>query len=43
MVGVGGSAFGVATQGQSLQTQESCFDCHRPGGPNGVDVVHDQR
>jgi OmcA/MtrC family decaheme c-type cytochrome len=43
MVGVGGSAFGVATQGQSLQTQESCVDCHRAGGPNGVDVVHGQK
>jgi hypothetical protein len=40
MVGVGGSKFGTATQGQSFQTQESCVDCHAPGSPRGVDVVH---
>ncbi len=40
VVGVGGSAFGTATQAQSFQTQESCVDCHAPGSPRGVDVVH---
>jgi len=40
MVGVGGSAFGTATQAQSFQTQESCVDCHAVGRPLGVDVVH---
>ena len=40
MVGVGGSAFGTATQAQSFQTLESCVDCHAAGRPLGVDVVH---
>ena len=40
MVGVGGSAFGTATQAQSFQRQESCIDCHDAGKPQGVDVVH---
>ena len=40
VVGVGGAAFGTATQAQSFQTQESCVDCHAPGRPLGVDVVH---
>jgi OmcA/MtrC family decaheme c-type cytochrome len=40
MVIAGGSAFGTATQAESLQTQESCVDCHGPGSPRGVDVVH---
>jgi len=43
VVGVGGSAFGQATQAQSFQTQESCADCHAVGRPSGVDVVHGQR
>ena len=43
MVGVGGAAFGVATQAQALQNQETCADCHRPGLPYGVDVVHGRR
>ena len=43
VVGVGGAAFGVATQAQALQTQETCADCHRPGLPYGVDVVHGRR
>jgi len=43
MVGVGGSAFGNATQAQAFQTQESCADCHAVGRPSGVDVVHGQR
>jgi OmcA/MtrC family decaheme c-type cytochrome len=40
VVGTGGAAFGTASQAQSLQTQESCVDCHAPGKPYGVDVVH---
>jgi OmcA/MtrC family decaheme c-type cytochrome len=40
MVGVGGAAFGTATQAQSFQTQESCVDCHGAGRASGVDVVH---
>jgi OmcA/MtrC family decaheme c-type cytochrome len=40
VVGVGGSAFGTATQAQSFQTLESCVDCHAAGRPLGVDVVH---
>jgi OmcA/MtrC family decaheme c-type cytochrome len=40
VVGTGGSSFGTATQGQSFQTQETCADCHRPGLPLGVDLVH---
>ncbi len=43
VVGTGGSAFGNATQAQSFQTQESCADCHAPGLPRGVDVVHGQK
>ena len=40
VVGAGGSSFGNLTQGQSLQTQETCADCHALGRPQGVDVVH---
>jgi OmcA/MtrC family decaheme c-type cytochrome len=40
MVGVGGAAFGTASQAASLQTTESCVDCHAPTKPWGVDVVH---
>ena len=40
VIGVGGAAFGTATQAQSFQTQESCVDCHAAGRPLGVDVVH---
>jgi OmcA/MtrC family decaheme c-type cytochrome len=40
VVGTGGSSFGAATQAQSLQTQETCADCHGPGRQLGVDVVH---
>jgi OmcA/MtrC family decaheme c-type cytochrome len=43
MVGAGGSAFGVATQEQSFQLQESCAECHRLGLPYGVDIVHGQK
>jgi OmcA/MtrC family decaheme c-type cytochrome len=43
VVGAGGSAFGIATQAQSFQTKETCADCHRPGLPYGVDVVHGRR
>ncbi len=39
-VAVGNASFGNSTQAQSLGTQESCADCHAPGMPNGVDVVH---
>jgi hypothetical protein len=40
MIGAGGSAFGTATQAASLQTLETCADCHAAGRPLGVDVVH---
>jgi hypothetical protein len=40
VIGSGGAAFGTATQGQWFQMQETCADCHRPGGQYGVDVVH---
>ncbi len=43
VVGTGGSSFGNATQAQSFQTQETCADCHAPGLPRGVDVVHGQK
>jgi OmcA/MtrC family decaheme c-type cytochrome len=43
VVGAGGAFFGIATQGQSFQTQETCADCHRTGLPFGVDVVHGRR
>jgi OmcA/MtrC family decaheme c-type cytochrome len=43
VVGVGGAAFGEATQAQSFQTQESCVDCHRVGLPQGVDIVHSRK
>ena len=40
VMGSGGSGFGTVTQAQSLQTQESCVDCHGPGKPLAVDAVH---
>jgi OmcA/MtrC family decaheme c-type cytochrome len=43
VVGSGGASFGNATQAQSLQTQEICADCHAPGLPRGVDIVHGQK
>ncbi len=43
VIGSGGASFGNATQAQSLQTQEICADCHAPGLPRGVDVVHGQK
>ena len=43
VVGAGGAAFGTATQAQAFQTLETCADCHRPGLPYGVDVVHGRR
>jgi OmcA/MtrC family decaheme c-type cytochrome len=43
VINSGGSSFGNLTQGQSLQVQESCNDCHAPGLPKGVDIVHGQR
>jgi OmcA/MtrC family decaheme c-type cytochrome len=39
----GGSAFGNKSQAQSLQTQETCADCHASGGFKGVDIVHGQK
>jgi len=36
----GNASFGDRTQAQSFQTQENCMDCHSPGMPNGVDIVH---
>lgn len=35
-----GASFGDLTQAQSIQTTESCEDCHGAGRPFGVDVVH---
>jgi OmcA/MtrC family decaheme c-type cytochrome len=43
VVGVGGAAFGSATQAQSFQIQEGCADCHAVGKQFGVDVVHQQK
>lgn len=43
VVGIGGASFGNATQAQSFQTQEICADCHAPGLPRGVDIVHGQK
>jgi hypothetical protein len=43
VVGIGGASFGNATQAQSFQTQELCADCHAPGLPRGVDIVHGQK
>ncbi|HWI83773.1 OmcA/MtrC family decaheme c-type cytochrome [Ramlibacter sp.] len=39
----GNAAFGDRTQRQSLQTQETCMDCHAPGVFKGVDIVHGQK
>jgi OmcA/MtrC family decaheme c-type cytochrome len=36
----GNASFGDRTQAQSLQTQETCNDCHAPGVFMGVDIVH---
>jgi OmcA/MtrC family decaheme c-type cytochrome len=43
VIGSGGSAFGTATQAESLQTLETCADCHAVGRQLGVDVVHGQK
>jgi OmcA/MtrC family decaheme c-type cytochrome len=43
VIGTGGAAFGNASQAQSFQTLELCADCHAPGAPQGVDVVHGQK
>jgi OmcA/MtrC family decaheme c-type cytochrome len=39
----GNAAFGNRSQGQSLQTQETCMDCHASGVFMGVDIVHGQK
>jgi OmcA/MtrC family decaheme c-type cytochrome len=36
----GNASYGDRTQAQSLQTQESCTDCHAPGVFKGVDIIH---
>jgi OmcA/MtrC family decaheme c-type cytochrome len=36
----GNASYGDRTQAQSLQTQETCTDCHAPGVFKGVDVIH---
>ncbi|HKB54196.1 MAG TPA: OmcA/MtrC family decaheme c-type cytochrome [Ramlibacter sp.] len=36
----GNASFANRTQAQSLQTQETCTDCHAPGVFKGVDLVH---
>jgi OmcA/MtrC family decaheme c-type cytochrome len=39
----GSASYGDRTQAQSLQTQETCQDCHAPGVFKGVDIVHGQK
>jgi OmcA/MtrC family decaheme c-type cytochrome len=39
----GNATFGNRTQAQSMQTQETCTDCHSSGGFKGVDIVHGQK
>jgi OmcA/MtrC family decaheme c-type cytochrome len=39
----GNATFANRTQAQSIQTQETCADCHAAGGFKGVDIVHDQK
>ncbi|MEO8653651.1 MAG: OmcA/MtrC family decaheme c-type cytochrome [Ramlibacter sp.] len=39
----GNATFSNRTQAQSLQTQETCADCHASGGFKGVDIVHGQK
>lgn len=39
----GNASFGDRTQAQSLQTPETCRDCHAPGVFMGVDIVHGQK
>jgi OmcA/MtrC family decaheme c-type cytochrome len=36
----GNSTFANRSQAQSMQTQETCTDCHASGGFKGVDIVH---
>jgi len=43
VMAAGGASFGNLTQAQSFQTTESCDDCHAPGRPHGVDVMHGAR
>jgi hypothetical protein len=43
VINSGGSSFGNLTQGQLFQVPESCVECHAPGRPIGVDVVHGQK
>ncbi len=42
VVNTGGGSFGEKTQSQSFKTQETCYDCHSPGGSYGVDTVHNK-
>ena len=39
----GNASFANRTQAQSVQTQETCADCHSSGGFKGVDIVHGQK
>ena len=39
----GNASFGDRTQAQSLQTPETCRDCHAPGVFMGLDIVHGQK
>jgi len=39
----GNASFADRTQAQSLQTTETCQDCHAPGVFKGVDLVHGQQ
>ena len=39
----GNATFANRSQAQSMLTQETCNDCHAPGGFKGVDLVHGQK
>jgi OmcA/MtrC family decaheme c-type cytochrome len=43
VTGFGNATYANRTQAQSIQTQETCSDCHAAGGFKGVDIVHDQK
>jgi OmcA/MtrC family decaheme c-type cytochrome len=39
----GSASFANRSQKDSLMTQETCDDCHAPGGFKGVDLIHGQK
>ena len=43
VTGFGNATFADRTQRESMQTQETCADCHASGGFKGVDIVHGQK